>query len=72
MTQVTLWLSDAGESGLYWDEEGLCFQLSDKPELFIGYVFMLHLVTFAASKLFVSSGDVALGTVLKGPLLVLP
>ena len=56
MTQVTLWLSDAGESGLYWDEEGLCFRLSDKPELFIGYVFMLHLVTFAASKLFVSSG----------------
>lgn len=67
MTQVLFGCPMLSESGLYWDEEGLCFQLSDKPELFIGYVFMLHLVTFAASKLFVSSGDVALGTVLKGP-----
>ena len=46
-------------------KKGRCFWLNDKPALFIGYFFTLRLVTFAASELFVSFGDVALGTVLR-------
>lgn len=47
-----------------WRKEW-CFRRTDELGLYIGYSFMLHLVTFASSKLFVSSGDVALGIVLR-------
>lgn len=46
-------------------KEGVVFRLNDELVLYIGYAFMLHPVTFALSKLFVSFGDVALGIVLR-------
>lgn len=46
-------------------KEGVVFRLNDELVLYIGYSFMLHPVTFALSKLFVSFGDVALGIILR-------
>lgn len=62
-----LWLDDKClqvSTLMGWRKEW-CFRLNDKLVLYIAYSFMLHLVTFARSKLFVSFGDVALGIVLR-------